>query len=408
MKRINSDILVAIDVGTTKICVLVAQKISENNIEIIGIGKAPSLGIARGVVVDVAQAVHTIKQAIKEAELMSGIKIETIGVGISGSHIQSINSHGIVPIKKDQVTNDDIQKVLSAAKAIVIPEGQQILHVLPQYYTIDGEQKVLDPLGMFGVRLEAKAHIITGSVASVQNLVLCCRLAGVTVTDIILEQLASAHAVLTEDEKQLGVGLLDIGGGTSDFAVYQHGTIKYTKVFPIAGNLVSNDIALCMRTTLKDAERIKLHFGSAILHDDYSEFEVELVHGMEKKLVNSHDLAFIIESRISELFNLLDQEITNNSLKNLMPAGLVLTGGGALLKNINKNSSNILNIPVRTGNPNIPQMFKEQLNNPIYSTGYGLLLNMFEDSKKNSLHKLKGSLFSQVFWQMKSWVVDFF
>ena len=250
-------VLVALDVGTTKISVLVAQKVSDTGLNIIGIGRAPAYGVSRGVVVDIAQAVHAIKLAVKEAELMAGCKIESVCVGVSGAHIQSFSSQGMIPIKNGRIRANDVTAVLAAAKAVVIAEGQQILHVLPQYYTIDNHQRVTDPVGMFGVRLEAQVHIITGSIASVQNLVRCCVAAGIGVNDIVLEPLASAEAVLSHDERELGVALLDIGGGTADFAIYQQGTIRHTKVFPVAGNHITHDIALCLRTTLKDAERVK-------------------------------------------------------------------------------------------------------------------------------------------------------
>ena len=259
-----NDILVALDVGTTKISVLVAQKVDQTSMNIVGIGRAPSYGVSRGMVVDIAQAVHSIKRAVTEAELMAGCKIEAVTVGISGAHIQSITSQGMIPIKNGQIRAHDVSAVLAAAKAVVIAEGQQILHVLPQYYTIDSHQRVADPEGMFGVRLDAQVHIITGSVASVQNLVRCCTAAGVGVKDIVLEPLASADAVLSPDERELGIALLDIGGGTADFAIYQQGAMRHTKIFPVAGNHITHDIALCLRTTLKDAERVKQEFGSAV------------------------------------------------------------------------------------------------------------------------------------------------
>ena len=221
-KGFNEKIITAIDVGTTKICVLVAKKLDDDSVEIIGVGKAPSDGLKKGVVIDVSKTIHSIRAAVKEAELMAGIPIESVSVGISGAHIQSLNSHGVVPIKRGEIKQQDVAAVLAAAKAIPIPEGQQVLHILPQYFMIDGRDKVLDPVGMHGIRLEVQAHIIMGAIASVQNLVKCCEMAGVAVTDIILEQLASAQAVLSEDERKLGVGVVDIGGGTSDLAIYQH------------------------------------------------------------------------------------------------------------------------------------------------------------------------------------------
>lgn len=406
----SSEILVALDVGTTKMCVLVAHRVAPDSITIVGIGKAPSYGVSRGIVVDIAQAVQAIKMALKEAELMAGCKIESVSVGISGSHIQSINSQGMIPIKQGRIKEQDIASVLSAAKAIVIPEGQQVLHVLPQYYVIDGQQRVFDPMGMFGVRLEAQVHIITGAIASVQNLVRCCQLAGVTVSDIILEPLASADAVLSSDEKELGVGILDIGGGTSDFAIYQQGTIRHTKVFSTAGNHVTHDIALCLRTTLKDAERIKREYGTSgtTTLDLSHKVEVEMVHGGEVKLVCIRDLLYIIEPRVTELFTLLGQEIKQHYLQHMMPAGIVLTGGGSLLQGIKESAHALLKIPVRVGNPHVPALFKESLDNPMYATGYGLLIHMLKNSKSPTMDHLTLPLINRILWRMKSWVSDFF
>jgi cell division protein FtsA len=409
--HVTSDgMVVALDIGTTKICVLVAQRISDDSLNIIGIGKAPSYGVARGVIVDIAQAVYGIKLALKEAELMAGCKIESVYVGISGAHIQSINSHGMVPVKHGRVRHTDIGAVLTAAKAIVMAEGQQILHVLPQYYVIDGQQRVTDPIGMFGVRLEAQVHIVTGSVASVQNLISCCQMAGVAVANIILEPLASAAAVLSNDEKELGVGILDIGGGTSDFVIYQQGTIRYTKVFGIAGNHITHDIALCLRTTLKDAERIKCMFGSTekLARDNGSKIEVQMVHGTESKFITVNDLIHVIEPRVTELFCLLHQEIQQAHLEHIMPAGIVLTGGGALLQAIQETGQKILTIPLRIGNPHIPAMFKEALESPLYATAYGLLAYTLKNSKRSSIENLSGSLVGRILWRMKSWVSDFF
>lgn len=405
----SSNVIVAVDIGTTKICVLVAQKISENQVDILGIGKAPSAGIARGIVVDITQAVQSIRSAIKEAELMSGYKIEQVYAGISGAHIQAVCSEGIVPIKQQVVRQSDISSVIAAAQAIVIPEGQQIIHVLPQYYKIDG-QRIKDPLGMFGVRLETKVHIITGSVAAAQNIINCCQLAGVSIKDIILEPLASADSVLSADEKELGVGMLDIGGGTSDFAVFSQGAINFTKVFDVAGNHVTQDIALCLRTSIKDAERIKRDFSRALFRgtvDLNEQFEVEMVQGGSSKLVSAQELIEVVSCRITELFYLLKNEIERQELQRLMPAGLVLTGGGSLLKEITQSAENILGMPVRWGCPKVPLQFKESLESPVYATSYGLLLQVLK-KENSSLSSINGPLVNQILWRIKSWVVDFF
>ncbi len=401
-------IIVGVDIGTTKICVLVAQHISPGNIEIIGIGKAPSRGLARGVVVDIAPAVQSIKAAVKEAELMSGITIESVYIGISGSHISAFNSQGVVAIKHKEIRQNDIAHVIAAAKAVPLTEGQQILHILPQFFVIDGHHKVRDPLGMYGVRLEAQVHIITGALAAAQNLVRCCEMAGLKVRDIILEPLASADAVLSPDEKELGAFMLDIGGGTSDFAYYAQGTIRHTKVIPIAGDLFTQDIALVLRTTLKDAERIKKEYGSA--HEQmvspHEKIEVEMVYGGEKKSILRSDLAAILEPRAQELFTIIKKEIQMHHLE--APAGLVLTGGGALLEGIHYTAREILGIPVRVGKPNVMFGFKESLDSPLYATSYGMLVYAMNKYKIQALENLEGPLVSRVFTRMKTWVFDFF
>lgn len=403
------NILVALDIGTTKMSVLVAQRVSDDGLSIIGIGKAPSYGVSRGVVVDIAQAVHAIKLAVKEAELMAGCKIESATIGISGAHIQSLNSQGMIPIKNGRIRPHDVAAVLAAAKAVVIAEGQQILHVLPQYYTIDNQQRVIDPIGMFGVRLEAQVHIITASTASVQNLIRCCHMAGVAVSDIVLEQVASADAVLSPDEKELGVGLLDIGGGTSDFAIYQQGTIRYTKVLPIAGNHITHDIALCVRTTLKDAERVKQAHGTTLrLGNALEPIEVEMVHGEEKTMVTVEEVTRIIEPRVAELLMMIQKEIDLYRLDHLMPAGIVFTGGGSLLHGMKESAQMALRIPARIGLPHVPLMFKDALGTPVHATGYGLLLHALRKSKGLALDELSGPLVNRIFYRMKTWVADFF
>ena len=409
MSKVFSDnITISIDIGTTKICVLVA-KYDANGIQILGVGKSPSNGLKKGIVVDISKTVQSIKNAIKEAEFVSGYTIENASIGISGSHIQSFNSNGAVPIKKNQVKEYDIANVIAAAKAIVIPEGQQILHVLPQYFSIDSQDRIHNPLGMFGIRLEAQVHIITGSVASVQNLVQCCQMSGVKVTDIILEQLASADAVLSEDERELGVGMLDIGGGTSDFALYYNRSIRHTKVIPIAGNHFTNDIAVGLQTTLTDAERIKQKYGlaaSRLLIED-RDIEIELAQGNLRKIVPQAFLVRIIESRAIELISLVNQEIQKYNLKNFMPTGLVLTGGGSLLQGMQDVAQETFKIPVRIGIPKTNKNFPESLNNPMYSTAYGLLLQTI-NKQNNSIDSFNGPMAAKIYYRMKSWISDFF
>jgi len=413
-------LLTSIDVGTTKICVLIAHCLDGDNVEIIGIGKAPSDGLRKGVVVDIAKTIHSIRLAIQEAQLMAGVKIEFAAIGISGAHITACNSHGVVPIKRGDITQQDIDSALAAAQAISILNGQQILHVLPQYFIIDGTERVHDPLGMHGVRLEVQAHIILGATASVQNLVKCCEAAGVKVNDIILEQLASGQAVLSNDERQLGVGVLDIGGGTSDLAIYQDGSIRHTKVIPIAGNHFTHDIAIGLRTTIDDAERIKVQHGLAWAPShknaegelDYQEkdmlIEIAMIDGIGKKLIKRTDLIDIIQPRAQELLSLAHEEIIKERLQQFITTGMVLTGGGALLRGICQVAEPIFGIPVRIGKPHILFDIPESLQNPMYATSYGILLHILKKRNKNTLSMLNGPLAVKVFERMKSWVLDFF
>lgn len=409
--KIASDsTLVAIDVGTTKICVLVARQTGPDTCDILGIGKSPSHGLARGVVVDIAPAVEAIKAAVKEAELMAGVTIESAAVGISGSHIQALTSHGMIPIKNGQIRPHDIAQVIATARSVPLPEGQQILHVLPQFFTIDGVHRVHDPNGMHGIRLEAQVHIITGGVSSVQNLVRCCEMAGVKVRDIVLEPLASADAVLSSDEKELGVAMLDIGGGTADFAIYHNGSIRHTRIFPIAGNLFTSDVALCLRTTVRCAERIKKEYGCAYraLVSRDEALEIEVVHGDEMQHVMRSELAEILASRAEELLLMVRDEMIRYQLHALSPAGIVLTGGGAMLAGMKELAQETLGLPARVGRPRGSTQFKSLLDHPMYATGYGLLMHELANQRNATLQHISGPMLNRVLDRMKSWVMDFF
>lgn len=402
-------VFTSIDVGTTKICVLVAHLTDDNQVEIIGIGKSPSDGLRKGVVVDVMRTIASIKLAVAQAESQAGVKIISACVGISGGHISSCNSHGVVPIKNGEITQQDIANVLASAQAILVPEGQQILHVLPQYFIIDGQDRIHDPLGMHGIRLEVRAHIILGAIASVQNLIKCCQDAGVVVDDIILEQLASAQAVLSYDERKLGVAVLDIGGGTSDLAIYQDDAIRHTRVIPIAGNHFTNDIAIGLRTTIKEAERVKKEYGIAseqVLAEDEL-LELATAHGQTTQLVCVSELLAIIKPRAQELLTLVHEEIIAHHMRSYVTTGLVLTGGGSLMCGIQELAQQIFNIPVRIGNPRTGLHVPESLCNPMYATGYGMVLYTMHKRTSPS-YTLNGPLMVRVFERMKSWVLDFF
>lgn len=422
----NDRVMVSIDVGTTKMCVLIAHQLSDEHFEIIGIGKAPSEGLQKGVVVDVGKAVRSIRQAIKEAELMAGIVVESAYVGISGGHIFSINSHGVVPIKRGQIDKGDIERALAAARAIPIEKDHQILHVLPQYFIIDSRDKVSSPLGMHGIRLEVQAHIIMGAVSSVQNLVHCCQMAGIKVADVILEQIASADAVLSNDERELGVALLDIGGGTSDLVLYQNGSIRHTLVIPVAGNHFTHDVAIGLHTTLSDAERIKKEFGFIDRGSGFADFgiksgdlierdvaerdfiKIEMVQGTETQLIKIDDLSAILRPRAEELLSIVHNEIVKKQLFSFMPSGLVLTGGGSLLQGMQKCAHSIFNVPVRIGCTKIGTTLPNSLHSPIYATGYGLLIYALKHKKGGLLGVATGPVYKRVLDRMKSWVSDFF
>ena len=411
MARIFKDrVITAIDVGTTKICVLIAQQLADNSIEILGVGRAPSDGLSKGVVVNVAKTIKSIRTALEEAELMAGFQVESAYVGISGGHIQSLNSHGVVPIKKGSVRPFDIELVLDAAKAIPIAEGYQILHVLPQYFVIDGQDRLSDPVDMYGVRLEVQAHIILGAITSVQNLVKCCESAGIKVNDIILEQLASADAVLSEDEKDLGIAVLDIGGGTSDLALYRYGSIRHTMVLPIAGNHFTQDIAIGLRTTHKEAERIKKEYGCAWHHliENDNTLTLKDAHGLEDKQTQLQELTRIVEARARELLTLIKQEVTFKQLDPFMQAGLVITGGGSLLHGIQELAYSIFKKPIRIGVPTSNYALPESLTTPLYATSYGLLVHALKKQNDSTIHSLSGPLHKRIAARMRSWISDFF
>lgn len=408
----------AIDIGTTKICALVAGLNKQGAMELLGVGQYPSSGLKKGVVVDVARTVASIKAAVAQAEKMSGIKITSATVGISGGHIQSFNAQGAVPIKHRDVTQEDIDRVIAAAKAVVIPPDREILHVLPQYFKVDGQDRVQDSLGMCGVRLEAQVHIITGSVSSANTIITCCEQAGVQVQDIVLEQLASAEAVLTDAEREMGVGILDIGGGTSDFAIYKDGRIVYSKVIAIAGAHFTNDCAVGLRISPEQAERLKRSYGfvyeDKFLDLDATQAPLLMGSDARDREVDLYEMYEILHPRARELFGLVLDEMVTSHLRQYMPFGLVITGGGALLRGICELAESMFDMPVRLGMPQqvstdgVQDVVPDILKSPIYSTGYGLLrYAMNERNRAFARTSNGGQLVSKVFKRMKSWLYDF-
>lgn len=374
-KTKTNEIIVGLDIGTTKIAAI-AGEVTDEGIDIIGIGTAPSKGLRRGVVVNIDATVSAIRAAIDEAENMAGCQISTVFAAISGAHVRGINSHGIVAVKDKEVREADMARVIEAAKAVAIPMDREVLHVLPQQYVIDDQDGIRDPLGMAGVRLEAKVHIVTTAVTSAQNVVKCANRCGLQVADIVLEPLASAQAVLEEDEKELGVVLIDIGGGTCDLAVFADGAIVHTAVLPLGGGHVTNDIATVLRTPLDSAEKIKRKYGCAMrsMIDDADTIEVPSVGGRGPRVLPRSTLVDIIEPRIEEIFEHVKRELMRSGYADGLAAGIVLTGGASILEGTAEVAEHVLSLPVRRGMPTRIGGLVDVVRSPAYSTGVGLVV----------------------------------
>jgi len=405
----------AIDIGTTKICVLIAQVDVDGSFDIIGVGKHPSHGLKKGVVVNIAKTVDSIKAAVEQAQEMANAKVEAATVGISGGHIKSYNSTGVVAVKGSDVTQYDVNRVIEAAKAIPLPQDQEILHILPQYFRVDGQEYVLDSVGMYGVRLDAQVHIITGAVSSAQNIINSCERAGVSVSDIVLEQLASGDAVLTESESEMGAGIIDIGGGTSDLAIYKDGRIRHTKVLPVAGNHFTNDLAIGLGIPIKKAEELKKQYGAVQAHNldsGITHINVDLGYDNGSKKIELSLLHDILCARAEEIFEIFNDEIEEYKLKRFMPSGIILTGGGSLLEGIREVAAEKMGMPVRIGLP-MPRFEKSRdslpavLKSPIYSTAYGLLVYATGQRNNDIVFSGNEKPLVKVFKRMKSWIYDF-
>ena len=375
-KKTDKEMIVGLDIGTSKVVAIVGEINSADEIDIIGIGSHPSRGLKKGVVVNIESTVHSIQRAVEEAELMAGCQIHSVYTGIAGSHVRSINSHGIVAIKDREVTAADVDRVIDAARAVAIPADQRILHILPQEFVIDGQEGIREPIGMAGVRLEAKVHLITGAVSAAQNIIKCVRRCGLEVDDIILEQLASSYSVLTDDEKDLGVCLVDVGGGTTDIAVFCEGAIRHTAVIPIAGDQVTNDIAVAMRTPTQHAEEIKIKYACALkqLANPDETIEVPGVGERPARKLSRMTLIDVVEPRYSELLDLVAAELRRSGFEDLIAAGVVLTGGSAKMEGVVELAEEIFNMPVRLGVPQYVSGLADVVRNPIHATGVGLLL----------------------------------
>lgn len=407
--RKRDPLVVGLDIGTTKICTVVGE-VSDGQVNIIGIGSFPSKGLRKGVVVNIDSTVHSIKKAVEEAELMAGYHLTSVYAGIAGGHIKGINSHGVIAVKNKEITSNDVKRVIDAASAIAIPMDREVIHIIPQEFIVDDQDGIRDPVGMSGIRLEGRVHIVTGAITSAQNIIKCTNKAGLDVDDIVLEQLGSSEAVLTPEEKDLGVAILDIGGGTTDLVVFSNGSIKHTAVFSLAGNHITNDISMGLRTPVEEAEKIKIKYGCALtsLVRKDETIEVPSVGGRKPRVLSRQTLAEIIEPRVEEILSLVHQELVKMGFSKLLASGIVLTGGSALLEGVPELAEQIFNLPVRRGIPIGIGGLVDLVASPIYATGVGLVLY---GSRKRGQSRFKvgeRNVFSKVTSRMREWIGEFF
>ncbi|RYU63004.1 cell division protein FtsA [Methylolobus aquaticus] len=405
VRKADRNLIVGLDIGTSKVACIVGELNGDHDIEVVGIGTHPSRGIKKGVVVNLETTVLSIQRAVEEAELMAGCRINSVYAGIAGSHITSMNSHGIVAIRDKEVTQADVDRVIDSARAVAIPADQKILHILPQEFVIDRQEGIREPIGMSGIRLEARVHIVTGAVSAAQNIVKCIRRCGLEVEDIILDQLASCTAVLSEDEKDLGVCLVDIGGGTTDIAVFTDGAIRHTAVIPIAGDQVTNDIAVALRTPTQFAEDIKLRHGCALTQLAKLEdtIEVPSIGDRPARKISRLNLAEIVEPRYEELLLLVQGELRRSGFEDLIAAGLVITGGSARVEGLTELAEEIFHVPVRVGVPQHVTGLTDVVRNPIYATGAGLLLFARQHQSGGDRQFVAGPGFKGVWTRMRNW-----
>jgi len=406
-KKTEERLIVGLDIGTSKVLAIVGEINPAGEIEIIGVGHHVARGMRKGVVANIESTVQSIQRAVEEAELMAGCQIYSVYAGIAGAHIGSFNSHGVVAIRDEEVQAGDIERVIEAARALAIPNDQKVLHILPQEFVIDGQEGIREPIGMSGVRLEAKVHIITGAVSAAQNIIKCIRRCGLEVDDITLEQLASSQSVLTEDERDLGVCLVDIGGGTTDIAIFTEGAIRHTAVIPIAGDQVTNDIAVALRTPTQAAEDIKKKYGCALIQLAHSDETIEAPSVGERppRRLARQTLAEVIEPRVEELFELVKAELRRSGFEELMGSGIVLTGGTSKMDGIVELAEEVFHVPVRLGMPNHIAGLSEVVKNPIYSTGVGLIQFGLLNQGGRLREKPRQDSFSlnSIYQRMKGW-----
>jgi cell division protein FtsA len=404
-KKTEKNLIVGLDIGTSKVVAIVGEVMPEGKIEVIGIGSHPSRGLKKGVVVNIESTVHSIQRAVEEAELMAGCQIHSVYAGIAGSHIRSLNSHGIVAIRDKEVAPGDVERVIDAARAVAIPADQKILHILPQEFLIDNQEGIKEPVGMSGVRLEAKVHMVTGAVSAAQNIIKCVRRCGLEVDDIILEQLASSYSVLTEDEKELGVCIVDIGGGTTDLAVFTEGSIRHTAVIPIAGDQVTNDIAVALRTPTQFAEEIKIKYACALTQMATADENIEVpsIGDRPPRRLARHTLAEVVEPRYEELLTLVQAELRRSGFEDLVAAGVVLTGGSSKIEGLVELAEEVFHMPVRLGVPQYVTGLVDVVRNPIFATGVGLLLFGHHNRDQRALEAGLGKGLRSVWDRMKGW-----
>ncbi len=404
----KEEIVVGLDIGTTKICAVVGE-ISGDEINIVGIGTHPSIGLRKGVVVNIESTVDSIKKAVEEAELMAGCEISSIYAGIAGGHITGFNSRGIVAVKSSEITELDVERVIDAARAVAIPMDREVIHVIPQEFIVDDEAGIQNPVGMAGVRLEAKIHIVTGAVTSAHNIVKCANRSGLDVCDIVLESLASGEAVLTEEEKELGAGLIDLGGGTSDLAIFCNKNIRHTFVLALGGNNLTNDLAIGLHAPLGEAEKIKKKYGTCVAKNISSEETIEVpgMGGRKPRKLPRQILGEILEPRMEEIFTLINREIYRAGMEKLISSGIVLTGGSALLSDATEVAESVFNFPTRLGKPRGISGLVDVVNNPMYATGVGLVIYGAKNqtAKKNFRIRDK-NIFNRVTTRMKKWFKD--
>ena len=406
----REDLIVGLDIGTTKIAAIVGE-VTDEGIDVVGIGTHPSRGLKKGVVVNIDSTVASIKRAVEEAEHMAGVEITSVYAGIAGGHIHGQNSHGVVAVKEREVREADMARVIEAAKAVAMPLDREIIHVLPQEYIVDDQDGIKDPLGMAGVRLEAKVHLVTAAVTSAQNIIKCCNRCGLNVADIVLEPFASAHAVLDEDEKELGVALIDIGGGTTDIAVFHDGAIVHTSVLAVGGHQITNDIAIGLRTPMNEAERIKHRYGCALnsLVGEADLLEVPSVGGRQSRELPRTVLTEIIEPRVEEIFALVRRELEKTGFAELLGSGAVITGGSTILEGMPELASRVLELPVRRGTPKGVGGLADVVSSPIYATGVGLVLYGARNLEASHFRARDSeNAYSKVKRRMRAWLGEIF